>query len=64
MSTTFQLQLTALLARARTEQWPHEMLAATVAELHRQHGLQVPPPITGTVTIAEPMDTFAPPRKT
>jgi hypothetical protein len=63
MTTTFQIQLTTLLHQARSEQWPHEMLAATVAELHAKHGLQVPPPISGTIIIAEPADAFALPRR-
>jgi hypothetical protein len=29
-----------------------------VAALHRKHGREVPPPITGTINVTEPKDAF------
>jgi hypothetical protein len=55
---TFDEMLTALIERAREIGMPQEELEAAVAEFHRQHDREPPPPITGTVAIVEPDDGF------
>lgn len=55
---TFDEELKALLDKARVDGTPHEQVEAAVAELHRKHGREVPPPITGTIAITEPEDGF------
>jgi hypothetical protein len=37
---------------------PFDQLERAVAELHRRHGRDVPPPVQGTVTLTEPDDSF------
>lgn len=37
---------------------PFDQLERAVAELHRRHGREVPPPVQGTVTLTEPDDSF------
>jgi hypothetical protein len=51
---TFDEELRVLIQR----DLPFEALAPLVAELHRKHGREVPPPITGTVTMIERKDGF------
>jgi hypothetical protein len=35
-----------------------EDISRAVAALHRKHGRELPPPVTGTITLTEPPDTF------
>lgn len=51
---TFEEEL-AVLLKSGLE---FEDLQAEVIELHHKHGRKVPPPITGTMAIEEPPDTF------
>jgi hypothetical protein len=51
---TFDEELTRL---AKSE-LPLEEKQAAIAELYRRQGREVPPPITGTLNITEPKDTF------
>jgi hypothetical protein len=55
---TFEEELHALIANAREEKLTHAQLEIAVAELHRKHGRKVPPPITGTMNLTEPDDSF------
>jgi len=50
---TFESELVELVERARLAGTPHAELEAAVAELHRKHGREVPPPITGTLAVTE-----------
>lgn len=54
----FEDALGILLKRAQEENWPWKQLEAAVADLHQQYNREVPPPITGTVTVVEPEDKF------
>jgi hypothetical protein len=54
MIDTFDEELKALIA----QMLPFDELQAKVAELHRKHGREVPPPITGTVAGVESEDGF------
>ena len=51
---TFDEELKALLER----NLPFDELSTAVAELHRKHGRELPPPVEGTVSISEPDDSF------
>jgi hypothetical protein len=53
---TFEEELQALIARMQKSAF--EDLRAAVDDLFRKHGREVPPPITGTMNIEEPPDTF------
>lgn len=50
----FAAELVALLQ----EDLPLEKKQAAVADLFRKYGREPPPPITGTITLTEPPDTF------
>lgn len=52
----FEEELRKLIDHARLIDLEHEELEMRVAELHRKHGREVPPPITGTLTVTEPND--------
>jgi hypothetical protein len=54
MADTFDEELKALVA----QKLPFEELARAVAALHRKHGREVLPPITGTMVTTEPEDGF------
>ena len=54
MVDTFDEELKALIE----QMLPFDELEVAVAELHRKHGREIPPPVTGTVTISEPDDRF------
>ena len=51
---TFDEELSVLIKSGL----PFEELQAAVAELHRRHGRELPPPIVGTVALKEPEDGF------
>ena len=56
MPLSFEEELEALLNAGVGA--PFEKLEQAVRELHRKHGREVPPPITGTIAIDEPADSF------
>ena len=56
MPLSFEEELTALLNV--TVGAPFERIEKAVAELHRKHGREVPPPIMGTLALDEPEDRF------
>lgn len=56
MPLSFEEELTALLNASTGAKF--EDISRAVAELHRKHGREVPPPITGTITLTELPDTF------
>lgn len=56
MPLSFEEELEALLNISVGASF--ENIEKAVAELHRKHGREVPPPITGTVAIVEPEDGF------
>jgi hypothetical protein len=58
MPHSFDEELKALLDKARADATPHQQVEAAVAELHRKHGREIPPPIIGTITITEREDSF------
>ena len=56
MPLSFQEELTALLNASVGAKF--EDIERAVAELHRKHGREVPPPITGTMQAIDPEDRF------
>jgi hypothetical protein len=55
---TFEQELSELVEQMRADNRLHVEIEAAVAELHRKHGREIPPPITGTLTLVEPKDDF------
>lgn len=56
MPLSFEQELTALLNASVGAAF--EDIEKAVAELHRKHGREVPPPVTGTIEPIEPEDRF------
>ena len=56
MPLSFQEELTALLNASVGAKF--EDIEKAVKELHRKHGREVPPPITGTMQVTDPEDRF------
>jgi len=56
MPRDFETELVKMVEDAQWQGMPDWVLVSKVALLHRKHGREIPPPITGTLTITEPED--------
>ena len=56
--TTFEEELRAILEQARADGTKFEEQEKLVHALHRKHGRQILPPITGTLRTTDPQDKF------
>lgn len=55
---TFEQELIELVEQMRADEAPQTEIEAAVVNLHHKHGRELPPPIMGTVAMAESADGF------